>query len=479
MDSLPYIWKANLPGVNNCTTVQPSENPVYPNPGPDVIYGDGMSSSSPASPGDCDSPTPYGQTYEDLGDSSSPSAGTSAVSEALSAPTEDAADATPVQGMMSMEAASTTAQNGAAATPLDANAGDRVAGSTVSAIDSAPSTTTVTVDCPGATTMTVYESNPSTSTITVPPPSVFTYTTSAPASVCTGTTANCPCIQGYSCMAIGQCTWACILQSSTTPAFATCTSSPQPTAVISTATVVPVAASTAASSTFVSPPAQTESGASPDCYEWYVVQTGDTCDAIEQTYSITSAQFMAWNPEVDSACDIYAGYAYCINGPSSSSPTAAATTVATQGASSPQQTPPYATGDVEAYLPCVPGTFICTSNTTWETCDYNDGSVSSSSSSSIVYDYPRVVSAGMECIPYLSPYSSSTDSNGQQSMRPAGYYRDDRVVRVQPYGSCTNDGSIECQDGGQQFLICDQGGWVLMGDVADGTMCENGEIVSQ
>ncbi|KAK4923677.1 hypothetical protein LTR28_012481, partial [Elasticomyces elasticus] len=70
MGSLPYLWKANLAGINNCSTT-PSTNPVYPNPGPDVIYGDGMSAYSPASPGDCDEPLPYGQTYRDLGGSGS------------------------------------------------------------------------------------------------------------------------------------------------------------------------------------------------------------------------------------------------------------------------------------------------------------------------------------------------------------------------------------------------------------------------
>jgi hypothetical protein len=53
MDSLPGIWKADLQTVNVCTTKE-GESPVYPHPGPDVEYGDGFSSSSPPSPGDCD-----------------------------------------------------------------------------------------------------------------------------------------------------------------------------------------------------------------------------------------------------------------------------------------------------------------------------------------------------------------------------------------------------------------------------------------
>ncbi|EME49904.1 hypothetical protein DOTSEDRAFT_121984, partial [Dothistroma septosporum NZE10] len=44
-ESLPYIWKANLPGANDCVTTE-GEIPVYPNPGPDIVYDDGYSSSS-------------------------------------------------------------------------------------------------------------------------------------------------------------------------------------------------------------------------------------------------------------------------------------------------------------------------------------------------------------------------------------------------------------------------------------------------
>ncbi|WPH02701.1 Hypothetical protein R9X50_00556800 [Acrodontium crateriforme] len=62
LTDLPYIWKANVPTVNQCTTVEP-ENPVYPHPGSDVEYGNGMTANSPVTSGDCDEPTPYGATY--------------------------------------------------------------------------------------------------------------------------------------------------------------------------------------------------------------------------------------------------------------------------------------------------------------------------------------------------------------------------------------------------------------------------------
>lgn len=76
-DQLPYIWKANIAGINGCNTTE-GVNPVYPHPGPDVVYANGMSSSDPPTAGDCDAATPYGQTYV-------ASTGSSAVEGATSA----------------------------------------------------------------------------------------------------------------------------------------------------------------------------------------------------------------------------------------------------------------------------------------------------------------------------------------------------------------------------------------------------------
>lgn len=82
------------------------------------------------------------------------------------------------------------------------------------------------------------------------------------------------------------------------------------------------------------------------------------------------------------------------------------------------------------------------------------------------------------CLTYTSPYSSETDEYAQQALTPAGYYRDDRIVRDRPDGDCDDDGSLMCTDGGQQFDICDHGGYIRMGSVANGTTCENGQIVA-
>lgn len=131
--------------------------------------------------------------------------------------------------------------------------------------------------------------------------------------------------------------------------------------------------------------------------------------------------------------------------------------------------PPYAGSDVQSYLPCVPGTFICIDETTWDTCDYN-------ADADWIYEYPRKVADGMQCITFLSPYSSDTSQHGQQGRTPQGYYRDDRIVRARPDGDCSQDGAIKCTSS-QTFEVCDQGGWVVMGQVASGASCEDGHIV--
>jgi hypothetical protein len=71
-DQLPSIWKANMAGLNTCNTVEGSIV-HYANPGSDVYYGPGESATDPITEpnSNCDSPTPYGQTYQDLSTSGS------------------------------------------------------------------------------------------------------------------------------------------------------------------------------------------------------------------------------------------------------------------------------------------------------------------------------------------------------------------------------------------------------------------------
>lgn len=412
-ESLPYIWKANLEGVNDCVTTE-GEDPVYPDPGPDVVYGNGKSSSDGASSGSCDSPTPYGQTYKDLGDSSSPPAsggnGTSSM-PASSAAYGYQSPPDPAETSTSSQSSSMSSRNRPTSHPTSraayhdhpalpssestkatskAHFPPKLAVSTETL-----STTTVTVDC--VSTVTVF-ATPTPTTTSRP----ATYMTSAPPSACTGTAAVCPCAAGYGCELVGTCVWQCVAQPKPTNRPTTRSSR----IITSTSKPNPAPSSTKAP-----------------------------------------------NPSPSNGSGDGSG-----------------------GGSNNDNHPPYATGDLTRYLPCVPGTFICTSQTTWKTCNYNDGTVSSSET--WVYISSRQVAAGMECLPSLSPYNGQTEQYAQQGNVAKGSYRDDRIVRARPEGACDTDGSLQCTDGGQQFMVCDQGGWVQMGSVAAGTTCKDGKIVA-
>ncbi|CAK4033560.1 Hypothetical predicted protein [Lecanosticta acicola] len=328
-ESLPFIWKADLEGLNDCTTTE-GEDPVYPNPGPDVQYGNGVSSSSTPSPGTCDSPRPYGKSYKDLGDSSeAPTAGSTP-----SSPSPD-------QNSTSM----TRSAYYPGSTGFSSHGSDRAASPNQNpqelAVSAASqSTTTVYIDCTDTVTITVAATTPLPPTASSRPPQIIPSTT-------------------------------------------------KPT-----------------------PPLPT--------------------------------------------------------GPNSGS-----------GSGSPNSPhPPYASGDVNRYLPCVPGTFLCTNANIWLTCDSNDGSSSVRSSETWVYLHSRPVAAGMMCLPWLSKYTGGNAQYAQQAHVARGSYRDDRVVRARPDGDCGSDGALRCTDGGRAFEVCDQGGWVQMGSVAAGTTCSNGAIVA-
>ena len=160
--------------------------------------------------------------------------------------------------------------------------------------------------------------------------------------------------------------------------------------------------------------------------------------------------------------------------PPSSSTTASSASPAPSNGADYVQNEDYANDN---YLPCVPGTFICSSPTEFLTCDYNDGS-DPNASAAYIYDYPRVVAAGMQCVPFLSPYSSDTNQYAQQANAASGYYRDDKYARSQSDGTCSEEGALQCESGGSDFWMCDQGAWIDMGSVAAGTTCEDGQIVA-
>lgn len=436
---LPYIWRANLEGINDCVTTE-QEDPVYPNPGPDVAYGDGLTSDSAPSPGTCDASTPYGQAYQDLSDSSQPAessidqlpASTTTVPTSYPSfsysPQETSSTAYPTFSYEPLPIPTpevTSASYSSEAVSFDSAPYQRV----VSTESESYSTTTITIDCPATVTMTVYPSAATTSTITLTPSPTF-YTTVNPA--CTGTSASCPCASNYQCQELDPCTWACNAYiTATTLAYST-SSRPSPSPTASTRSTRSSRSTLSSRSTWSSH-STWSTRTSRRSHSTVVVTTTHTVTPIRPTSSARPA---------------------------------------------PTGHPPYATGDPNRYLPCVPGTFICTDDSSWDTCNYPDGSDPDTPSNRWEYGYPRNVSAGMECITFLSPYSSETNRYAQQALTPNGYFRDDRIVRARPDGDCDDDGSLKCIDGGQQFEICDQGGWVLMGPVANGTTCVNGEIVA-
>jgi hypothetical protein len=133
--------------------------------------------------------------------------------------------------------------------------------------------------------------------------------------------------------------------------------------------------------------------------------------------------------------------------------------------------------EIQTYLPCVPGSFICSSSTEWYTCDYNGATDPSRSSTAWIYTSPRMVAAGMECLPFLTPYFASNEQYAQQNEAPQEYHRNDRCVRARPNGDRDKDGSLMCKDGGQSYSVCDYSGWARMGSLAEGTVCQDGAIV--
>ena len=373
-DSLPYLWKANLVDVNDCATVE-GEETVYPNPGPDAVYGAGVSSDSTPAAGNCDTATGSSPGVSRLAQDDPVTQGAdSQVGVAAGTSAAPSYYATP-----STTSTSSFYQMAYSYPPTTSSAAQ-----SMTMAMATQSTTTLTVDCPDTVTVTI---TPSAATTTLSP-TVYTGSSSQSAS---GFSTGAPPAPYPS------------------PSSSPMTSSPQayPTpystvVVTSTAVVTPVAAS---STTQASAPAYSQSA---------------------------------------SASSNTAGH------------------------------PPYAdANNLAAYLPCVPGTFICTDISTWYTCDYT-------SSNPATYGHidPRQVSTGMSCITFVSPYSSSTQQYAQQAQTQQGHYRDDRMVRSRPDGDCSPDGSVQCTNGGQGFEVCDQGGWVDMGMVAQGTMCSNAQIVS-
>ncbi|KZF20250.1 carbohydrate-binding module family 50 protein [Xylona heveae TC161] len=95
-------------------------------------------------------------------------------------------------------------------------------------------------------------------------------------------------------------------------------------------------------STITTAPTTTPTGTTADCFQYYVIQSGDYCAKIESQFAISMAQLMYWNPSLKSDCSNLAlGEAYCVNGENQppASTTAAAAGKRDVSASGAQKTP--------------------------------------------------------------------------------------------------------------------------------------------
>jgi len=96
---------------------------------------------------------------------------------------------------------------------------------------------------------------------------------------------------------------------------------PPPTSSKSSCTVSSTTTSTTSTSPTITP--------TPPCTEVYVVVSGDYCYLIWTEFGITEAQLYAWNPTLDTNCDLSIGQVLCVAQSSSISPSVSTTSPTT------------------------------------------------------------------------------------------------------------------------------------------------------
>lgn len=90
-----------------------------------------------------------------------------------------------------------------------------------------------------------------------------------------------------------------------------------------------------AASTYIPAPTQTATGTTPDCYEWYIAQSDDSCADVAKEYGLTLAEFIALNTNVDMSCNgFWVDYAYCVDGVVLASTTTTSSVATTTSATS-------------------------------------------------------------------------------------------------------------------------------------------------
>ncbi|KAI9696896.1 MAG: hypothetical protein M1820_007971 [Bogoriella megaspora] len=461
MDNLPYIWVANLPDVNSCTTAE-GVDPVYPDPGPDVEYGAGLSKSSPSSPKDCEASKP-GPAYKDLGGSSSGSESSPPSPPPDSGPPPVASSVTSFgSGMIGISPTSQvpapTSAPPYSVVPVDGGPQTTGAGGQFAPLQESTSSAVVSVsttNAPSSSTLRVAErlllvTITDSTTITTTQHTRSTLSTSQ--SVYTS-----PTVQTY------QDSSHDVERPAAVDSIAPCASIPPTQTVTVTATPFTCTNPPTVTTTITISTNARLTSTSSHINSSVAISTTTICTICASP--TPSSPSPLTNPQTSTGTVTAA--------PSISSPNPS--TIPSPASSNPR--PNYAQGDYSAYLPCVPGTFLCTSSTTFLTCDV------SSSNAPNTWLNSRDVAAGMECLPNLSPFTSSTSTyqssagSGSGSAVPQGYYRDDRYIRSRPDGTCTGEGQIQCYTGGDGFYVCDNGGLVDMGKVAAGTACHGGAIV--
>ena len=90
------------------------------------------------------------------------------------------------------------------------------------------------------------------------------------------------------------------------------------------------------------PPGPTLPGTASNCGNYYLVQSGDSCDTISLNYSISYALLVNLNPSINSGCtNLLSGYDYCV-APVNGTIPLNVTTTPTQTATSPPSTTSFA-----------------------------------------------------------------------------------------------------------------------------------------
>ncbi|KAL1891065.1 hypothetical protein Sste5346_007890 [Sporothrix stenoceras] len=89
--------------------------------------------------------------------------------------------------------------------------------------------------------------------------------------------------------------------------------------------------STTSSSTITgSKPAPTQAGLTASCNNFHLVAKGDSCSTIEASYGVSSADFLSWNPAIQSNClGLLTGYYVCVGVPGATTSTVKPTSTST------------------------------------------------------------------------------------------------------------------------------------------------------